>query len=194
MTDILPYIANVVGIIAVTVFVLSYQQKTRTGIVVCNAVSRTLYVVQYLMLFAFEGAILDIIGVGVSILAQNRNRPFIKRHLRLFFIASNLSVIIAGLLLYKNVFSLFPMMGVLLHTGAFWLNDERKIRIVSFIGSPFWFVYNLVSLAYGSAVGDLLTMASIATAFVRYDIMKKGKPNSKESNTREAVVDQKEKK
>ena len=38
-------IANIVGIAAVAVFVLSYQQKTRNGIVICNVVSRGLYVV-----------------------------------------------------------------------------------------------------------------------------------------------------
>ena len=30
------------------------------------------------------------------------------------------------------------------YTGAFWLNNEKAIRIV-FWGSPFWLVYNLVN-------------------------------------------------
>ncbi len=169
----LTYIANAVGIIAVIVFVLSYQQKTRRGIVVCNVISRSLYVAQYLLLFAFEGAVLDILGVFASILAQNKDKPFIKKHLKLVITAVNLVIVIAGILLYKNIFSLLPMFGVLLHTGAFWLSKEKTIRIVSFLGSPFWLIYNIVSAAYGSAIGDVLTMVSIAAAFVRYDILKK---------------------
>ena len=76
------YAANAVGVLAVVIFVLSYQQKTRRGIVVCNVISRALYVLQYILLFAFEGAVLDIIGIIASVLAQNKDKPFIKKHLK----------------------------------------------------------------------------------------------------------------
>ncbi len=174
------YIANIVGILAVAVFVLSYQQKTRRGIVACNVVSRGLYVAQYLLLGAFEGAVLDILGMLASILAQRKDKPFIKKHLKLVIIGVNLSIVVAGILLYENIFSLLPMFGVLLHTGAFWLTKEKNIRAVSFLGSPFWFVYNLVSRAYGSAIGDVLTMVSIGVAIVRYDILKREKKEKAE--------------
>ena len=68
------------------------------------------------------------------------------------------------------VVSLFSVVGVLLHTSAFRISDEKNIRRVSFLGSPFWLIYNLVSWAYGSAVADVLTMVSIGTAIYRYDI------------------------
>lgn len=165
--------ANIVGIVAVVTFVLSYQQKTRKGIVICNAISRALYVVQYLLLFAFEGAVLDILGIVASVLAQKKDSPFIKKHLKLVVTGVNLAIVAAGILLYKNPFSLLPMFGVLLHTGAFWLTKEKNIRIVSFLGSPFWLAYNLYSHAYGSAVGDVMTMVSIATAMIRYKDWKK---------------------
>ena len=164
-----------IGVAAVATFVLSYQMKTRKGIVICNAISRALYVVQYLLLFAFEGAVLDVLGIVASVLAQKKDSPFIKKHLKIVVISVDLVIVAAGILLYKNVFSLLPMLAVLLHTGAFWLTKEKDIRIVSFLGSPFWLVYNLYSHAYGSAVGDVMTMVSIATAMIRYkDWKKKG--------------------
>ena len=166
-------IANIIGVAAVATFVLSYQMKTRKGIVICNAISRALYVVQYLLLFAFEGAMLDVLGIVASVLAQKKDSPFIKKHLKIVVISVDLVIVAAGILLYKNVFSLLPMLGVLLHTGAFWLTKEKDIRIVSFLGSPFWLVYNLYSHAYGSAVGDVMTMVSIATAMIRYKDWKK---------------------
>ena len=55
------------------------------------------------------------------------------------------------------------------YTGAFWLNNEKAIRIVSFLGSPFWFVYNLVNCAYGSTIGDVMTIWSFLIAIFRYD-------------------------
>ena len=166
------YTANAIGILAVIVFVLSYQQKTRRGIVLCNVISRGLYVIQYLLLFAFEGAVLDILGMIASVLAQKKDSAFIKKHLKVVIICVNSVIIIAGILLYKNIWSLLPMMGVLLHTGAFWLDNEKHIRRISLLGSPFWLLYNLISGAFGSAIGDIMTMVSITLAMIRYDFKK----------------------
>ena len=71
-------IGNVVGITAVVLFVLSYQLKNRRTIVLCNAASRVLYVAQYLLLGAFEGALLDVVAFFVSLLCCLRYTKFIK--------------------------------------------------------------------------------------------------------------------
>ena len=168
-------IANIIGICAVISFVLSYQIKNRRGIVAVNAVSRALYVLQYVLLGAFEGAVLDVVGIIASVLAQNKDRPAVKKRLKLVILGVNVLIIVCGILLYESPVSLLPMIGVLLHTGAFWFTNEKKIRAMSFLGSPFWFAYNLISTAYGSSIGDVLTMISIGAAIIRYDI--KGKKN-----------------
>ncbi|MBO5060280.1 MAG: YgjV family protein [Clostridia bacterium] len=162
--------AQGVGLLAVISFLLSYQQKSRKNIIILNATSRVLYIIQYIMLGAFEGAVLDVMGTISSITAQNKNKSFIGKHVKIFVIIINLAIFITGLFLYENIFSLFPVIGVILHTSAFWINEEKTIRKVSFLGSPFWLVYNLASCAYGSAIGDILTMISIGVAIYRYDI------------------------
>ena len=54
--------AQIVGIIAVSTFLLSYQLKKRKNIIMMNATSSVLYVLQYILLGAFEGAALDIMS------------------------------------------------------------------------------------------------------------------------------------
>ena len=169
-------LAQIIGVFAVITFLLSYQQKKRKNIIVWNATSRILYILQYLILGAFEGAVLDILGTVSSVAAQKKDSKIIKKNLIFFIIGINLLILTAGLFLYENIFSLFPIVGVVLHTSAFWITEEKIIRRVSFIGSPFWLVYNLANLAYGSAIGDILSMISIGTAIYRYDI--RGKTNS----------------
>ena len=169
-------IANIIGIAAVMMFVLSYQLKTRQGIIFFNAGSRVLYVLQYILLGAFEGAVLDIVALLVSVLAQNKNKGWLGRHPKITIIGANLFVVGMGLLFYRNVFSLFPIAGVLFETGALWMTKEKQIRFVSFFGAPFWLAYNILSVAYGSAIGNVMTMVSIGIAIVRYDILKKNEP------------------
>lgn len=160
------WIANIIGVCAVALFLLSYQMKTRKQIVLTNAVSRTLYVVQYLLLGAFEGAALDVVGIVASVLAQNRDKY--KKYTLWVCLGINGLIVAAGLLLWRNWFSLLPMLGVLFHTGAFWLTNEKHIRLLSLLGSPCWLIYNLYSQAYGSALGDGLTICSIIVALFRY--------------------------
>lgn len=164
-------IGNVLGITAVVLYILSYQMKNRLAIILCNAASRVLYVAQYLLLGALEGALLDVVAFFVSLLCCLRYSKFIKSHLILTVVLTNVGIIGIGMLTYKDIFSLLPIFGVVFETLAFWLKKERNIRIVSLVGAPLWLVYNLMNMAYGSAVGNLIAMVSITTAIVRYDIL-----------------------
>lgn len=173
-------IAFVTGLLAVGFFLLSYLQKKRRSILVFNLTSRILYIAQYLLLGAFEGAVLDVLGAASTALAQKRSAPWLARWWRLALVGINAIIIGAGLLLYQNVFSLLPIVGVLLQTDALWLKDERKIRLISMAGCPFWFTYNFVSGAYGSCVGDLLALISLGISFVRYDLLKRNQASEQE--------------
>lgn len=167
------YIAFIVGITAVTIYLLGYQQKIRKRIILFNATSRVLYILQYILLGAFEGAVLDTAGIISSVLAGKKDLPIIKKHFKLFVIGVNLMIVLLGLTTYKNIYSLLPIGGVLLHTSAFWITDEKRIRQVSLLGCPFWLVYDIISGAYGSAIGDALSIFSLLIAMVRYDILPK---------------------
>ncbi len=162
-------LGQIIGILATATYVLSYQQKKRKNIILVNAMSNFFYVLQYILLGAFEGATLDILSTVSTVAAHNKDKGFILKHTKFVIIIINLAMVISGLLLYKNIFSLFPVVGAILQTGAFWITEERKIRIVSFLGGPFWLTYNIISKAYGSAIGSILCLISIGIAFYRYD-------------------------
>ena len=168
-------IAAVVGIFAVVMFVLSYQLKSRRGIIAMNAGSRILYVLQYILLGAFEGALMDVTAFLVSLLCAKSQSGFIKKHFTLTVILANIAIVAVGLSVYQNIFSLLPIFGVIFETLGLWLKDERHIRIVSLLGAPFWLAYNLICLAYASALGNAFTIVSILVAIVRYDILKQSK-------------------
>ena len=163
-----PTIPLTVGVLAVALFLLSYQQKKRRNIILLKTVSRGLYILQYFLLGKYEGAALDILGAISSVIAGKKHTRFLKKYAAVVLLFMDAVIIAVGLILYENIFSLFPIIGVLLHTSAFWLNDETVIRRVSLAGSPFWFVYNVSAGAYGSAVGDILTVISILVAMFRH--------------------------
>ena len=168
-------IAQIVGILAVATYLLSYQLEKRKQIIFVNATSSFLYVLQYILLGALEGAAIDVLSAVGAVTAHNKDKKFIAKHMTIIIILLNLLFLTAGLTLYKNIFSLFPIVGAILQASAFWMTSEKRIRQVSFLGVPFWLVYNLTCQAYGSAIGSILCMISIGSAIYRYDIYPKRK-------------------
>lgn len=166
-------VANILGILAVGMFVFSYQLKTRKMLIFFNAGSRILYVLQYILLGAWDGAVMDSVAFLVSIVAERRKQGWVARHTKLTITFANLAIIVAGLLFYKNPLTLLAIAGVLFETGALWLTKEKSIRILSFFGAPCWLIYNLFVGAYGGAAGNVLTVVSIGLAIIRNDIKKK---------------------
>lgn len=162
--------AQIVGILAVATYLLSYQLKKRKHIIAVNATSSFLYVLQYILLGALEGAAIDVLSAVGAVTANNKDKKFIAKHIKIIIILLNLLFLTAGLSLYKNVFSLFPIVGAILQMSAFWITSEKRIRQVSFLGTPFWLAYNIACQAYGSAIGSVLCMVSIGSAIYRYDI------------------------
>ena len=109
-------LATIFGLLAVVLFVLSYQLKSRRNIILANAGSRVLYVAQYILLGAFEGALLDIVAFFVSLFYKARDKAFMKKHPALILIATNAVILGLGMLTYQNIFSLLPILGVIFET------------------------------------------------------------------------------
>jgi len=83
-------IAQIFGILAVVAFLLSFQFKKRKNIIAVNILSKILYILQYLMLGALEGAVLDFMGAVSSILAKLKELPFLRKYWIFVLAAMNL--------------------------------------------------------------------------------------------------------
>ena len=161
--------AHILGVLAVIAFLLSFQFKTRRNIIAVNLTSRLLYILQYIFLGAFEGAVLDFMGLLLSFFAGYKEKAFISKHINIIIPVIIVLLITTGLALYENIFSLFAIFGIVFEVIALWLTKEKNIRILSMFAAPFWLAYNLANSAYGSAAGNILVMISIAIAMVRLD-------------------------
>ena len=167
--------ALILGLAAVFFFLLSYQFPKRRAIITCNVISRVLYILQYLLLLAFEGAAMDISAIPSSVLAARKHTPFVRKHRVGILLAVNAFVIVIGLLVWQDRLSWVPVAGVLLETNALWMTREKYIRLYSLAALPFWLFYNLRCGAWGAALGNVLVIGSILMAMRRYDCPAKNK-------------------
>ena len=165
-------LALIVGLSAVFLYLLSFQFPKRRTIIACNVVSRVLYILQYLLLGAFEGAAMDISAIPSSVLAARKHLPFVDKYKWLILTGVNGFIVALGILVWQDRLSWVPIVGVLLETNAMWFTREKHIRLLSLACLPFWLFYNVRCGAYGSAMGNVLATVSIVSAILRYDLRK----------------------
>lgn len=92
-------------------FSFELPTKKRKNIIIWNVISRILYILQYLLLGAFSGAVLDVLGTLSSVLAEKKQISFIKKHLVAILVSVNALIIIAGLCIAyinKSLLDIFP--------------------------------------------------------------------------------------
>lgn len=164
-------IAFIVGVFAVALFLLCFQLKKRENIIICNIISRTLYIIQYCLLGEFIGAAMDISAIPSSAIAAKKDNKLVSRFKIPIIILVNVIIVAIGLALYTSAISLLPIFAVILETVALWFTKERVVRIVSLTAQPMWFLYNLLCGAYASAIGNALASVSIIVALLRYKNM-----------------------
>lgn len=164
-------VSQIIGLAAVGLYLLSYQLKKRKSIVWVTCISNALYVLQYVLLEAFSGAVMDFMSTVSSFLAAKKNDEPFKRHAK-WLAASNMVIIVAvGLVsayLQREWIELLPIAGALFQTGGLWFENEQTIRKFGLCSAPFWLVYNYISQAYGAALGSVIAIVSIIVAMVRY--------------------------
>ena len=165
-------VALIVGLLAVFLYLLGYLQKRKRAIMVLNLSSRCLYVLQYVLLGAFSGAALDVAGAVTTVVAGKKDVGWIKRHKILTVCVLNAMIIALGvcvMILTQDPLGVLSILGVGFHVNAFWFDKERTVRRLSILGCPFWLAYNFLSGAYGSCIGDVLSMVSLGIAMWKYD-------------------------
>ena len=164
-------VSQIIGVCAVGLYLLSYQLKKRSHIVWVTCISNALYVLQYILLGAFSGAIMDTLSTVGSFLAGAKHSPRLSAYTKWIAGANLLIIAVTGItiaVVQRDPVELIPILGAVFQTGGLWCEDEQKIRRYGLCSAPFWLVYNFISQAYGAALGSVLAIVSAATALIRY--------------------------
>lgn len=164
-------ISQIIGLGAVGLYLLSYQLKKRSHIVWVTCISNALYVLQYLLLGAFSGAVMDIMSTVSSFFAAKKNDLPFRRHARYLALSNIIAIAAVGLIsaaVQREWIELLPIAGALFQTGGLWCNNEQTIRKFGLCGAPFWLVYNYISQAYGASLGSMIAIISIIISMIRY--------------------------
>ena len=180
-------IAQGIGILGMVMNILSYQAKKQKNIIVIQFFGCLFFAINFFMLEAFTGAILNAIGVIRAVIYINKDKIKFMKLVNYFFIIIYVLSYFATFLVFKKeitvlnlIIEVLPVIAMIASTIAFAMNSAKSVRRFAFISSPSWLVYNCVNLAVGAIVCEIFTLISVILAVIRLDI--KGGKNEKSNS------------
>ncbi len=171
-------IAQAVGIVAMAFNILSFQQKTHKGVISFQLVGSVLFAVNFFMLDAAVGGILNLAGALRAIVFMNREKFRADHILWLLFFSAlfcssyilTFTVFGKELTLFNAIIELLPVAAMIATTISFRLQNARAIRCFGLFSSPSWLIYNTVNFAIGAIICEVLSLCSIVIGLIRYDL------------------------
>lgn len=173
-------VAQGIGIVAMAFNILSYQMKSSRGVVLMQLFGGALFSVNFFMLGATVGGIMNLIGTFRAIVYSNREKFRANSILWLiFFISLYLSSYVLSFTVFGKEFSLFyavieilPVIAMTATTFGFRSDNAKTIRRFALISAPSWLAYNLVFISVGAIICEVISLFSIVIGIIRYDIKK----------------------
>lgn len=176
-------IAQIIGIFGMAANIWSYQQKKKSTVITLQLCGAALFAVNFFMLGAITGAILNIINVALSLVFVYKDKIHADH------IAWAIGFALAYITSYMMTFAVFrkeptaanliteffPVIGTLLTIVSYKMKDAKAIRRLGFIRSPAWLAYDVLVFSIGGILCEILTLISIIIGTIRLDIKKKNK-------------------
>lgn len=171
-----------VGIFGMISLTLSYQMKTRKGIILFQLLGNVLFATHYLMLGTLTACILNVIGIARGCVYSQKEKKWASHWLwmALFIVA----FLTTGAITYEEPWDILPTCGMIFTSVSLFVTKPKLIRFLSAGSCPLWLVYNAVHFSVGGVINEVLSLISLAVAIVRLDILKKPEgENGKEEQT-----------
>ncbi len=192
--DTFELIAQIIGIFAMAMNILAYQQKTRMRILLFQMLGPTLFFISFAMLGGIIGAIMNLIAAVRALIYMNgkRLRADSIWWLYAFFALYAISYISVFTVFKKEVtpanliIEFLPIIGMVATSISYRMEGARMIRILGLVNSPCWIIYNAFCFSIGGILCDSFCVISIIIGMIRHDSKTDDKASADEIKARQA--------
>lgn len=166
-------IAQIFGILAMICYVISYQLKKGSYIILTQLVGSTFYTLQYVFFSIIDSTIY--MGLLMNFLGILRAIVYYKRD---FFHADNIAWLFGFIVVYfvcygaiflvwnmkptieNLILEFLPIIGKILTTIGYKLKEPQKIRAFAALNSIPWGTYHLAHHSIGGTIGEIFNFFS----------------------------------
>lgn len=156
-------IAQMIGLLGSAVMILSYQLKKPKSFILTQGLGGMLFALNFFMLGAYTGAILNGINILRSLLMTK-----VKKH-RIFVPIFLIAVyIVATVFTYNGFISIAVLIAQSVGTISFYINNDKVMKLSSlFAVSPLWLVHNIITHSIGGVICEAVSIVSLIIYVIR---------------------------
>ena len=167
------WLGQLFGIFALITLALSFKKNKKDNLLKYQIYSNSFCALQYLCLGrkAYTGVLLHFMCLVRNYIYykyDNRDIPF-----RWFFICAFI-MIVMSLISYENMWSLFPMFGIVLNSWGLWQKKLPVSRRCEAVAAILLVVYNVVVSAWGGVLANGFEFIVTMIAIFRFDVFQLG--------------------
>ncbi len=166
------FIAQALGILALVIMVLSYQQKTRRGLLCFQMASNACFVANYLMLGGYTFAVMSLINIARSFVFYREDHGDAWAKNRIWLYVFLATPVITGIMTWENILSLLVIAATMVLTVALYSKNGTVMRRLFLLPPVLYISYNVSHGALGGIGSDIFCLISALIAIYRFDIKK----------------------
>ena len=154
------------GIGAMVSLFLIYQQKSRSGMLICKLSADIFWSAHYLCLGAVGGMIPNVIGIFRELVFINRK----KHKWAASFLWPIVFILINwtwGLFTLSHWYNLFPLCASTVVTISLWIDNPRLTKLISIPVSLSFLVYDIFVGSYVGVINESIAICSIIISLIK---------------------------
>ena len=159
-------LAQLCGIIALILTVISVQFKTKEKIVMCSVFANIVVAIQFFLLNAITGAIISIINTVRCLIFYYYKKKDMKPSL-VVLVLFEIVAIVSGIISWQNIWSLIPIIVTVVYTYGLCQDNVTVIRITTGIAGLGWSIYDIIVRAYVGAIQEISQFISAIISLIR---------------------------
>ena len=160
---------RIVGIIGFVLGVAAFQSNKHKGIVVAKLGSEAAFTIQYYLLDAPTGSIMNLVGVVRNFIFYKLVEKEKSTKVAMWIFCG--IYIASAIITWEGPESLLPLVGKLCSTVAYSMKNTRFIRVINIPTLTMWIVYNITCSAWEALATDAISLISVLIAIGRFDIV-----------------------
>ncbi len=164
-----------IGVIGIAASIASFQCSKHKPLLYLRTANEFFFAIQYLLLGAYTGMAMNIIGcIRNLVFTKMVEKKKSTTSARVIF---SIAFLIFTALTWAGFKSVLSGFAKVLSTFAYGSKNVFFVRIMIFVTSTCWFVYNLAVRSYAGCICEFMTIISIIVGIIRVDI-----PNMRKNN------------
>ncbi len=164
-------VSQIFGVGAMVSLFTIYQQNSRKKMIILKLCADICWVVHYLLLGGFAGAIPNFIGIPREIVFMNRESKKWADNI-IWPILFILCGWVFGIFTFKSPINILPISASTFVTVSFWLKNPKLTKLVSIPVCLSFLIYNIYLGSIVGVLNESLSICSIIISFIKSKIKK----------------------